>query len=59
LKAKGFDEKLQRAIKVTRVVDGAEPTEFKALFNRWVNQNDQKRLGKACSSNHIKNFKII
>jgi hypothetical protein len=35
LQAKGFDERQQNSIKVTRVLDGAEPVEFKALFNRW------------------------
>ncbi len=53
LQAKGFEEKVQNSIKVTRVIDGSEPTEFKALFNRWNELNDQKGLGRTYNVNNI------
>ena len=53
MQAKGYDEKQQNSIKITRVIDGCEPVEFRALFNRWSDSNEQKGLGKAHSINKI------
>ena len=53
LQAKGYDERQQSAIKVTRVIDGSEPVEFRALFNRWPETNEQKGLGRSHSSNSV------
>ena len=53
LQAKGFEEKVQNSIKVTRVIDGSEPTEFKSLFNRWYEANEQKGLGRTYNINSI------
>lgn len=55
LQAKGYDERQQNSLKITRVIDGCEPVEFKALFNRWSDFNEQKGLGKAHSINKIAN----
>lgn len=44
LQAKGFDEKQQNSIKVTRVIEGGEPVEFRALFNRWCDSNELKAI---------------
>jgi hypothetical protein len=38
---------------VTRVIDGCEPVEFKALFNRWNEPNETKGLGRAYNINTI------
>ena len=35
LQAKGYDEQIQNAIKVTCVNENYEPVEFRALFSRW------------------------
>lgn len=35
LQAKGLDERQQYSIKVTRVLEGVEPIEFRALFQHW------------------------
>ena len=53
LQAKGFDEKLQNSIKVTRVIEGAEPAEFRALFNRWSDNNETKGMGRTYSQNSV------
>lgn len=53
LQAKGYDERQQNSIKVTRVIDGCEPVEFRALFNRWTDLNEQKGLGKTHAVNKI------
>ncbi|CAF0715415.1 unnamed protein product [Brachionus calyciflorus] len=53
LQAKGYDEKQQSAIKVTRVIDGSEPVEFKALFNRWPEPYDTKSLSRTFSINSL------
>lgn len=53
LQAKGYDEKQQNAIKVTRVIDGGEPIEFKALFNQWPELNESKGLGRTFCVNSI------
>jgi hypothetical protein len=53
LQAKGFDERQQSLIKVTRVIDGGEPVEFKALFNRWPEQNETKGLGRTYNINTV------
>ncbi len=55
LQAKGFDERQQNSLKITRVIDGCEPFEFKALFNRWPELNEQKGLGKSYSVNKVAN----
>ncbi len=36
---------------MTRVIDGCEPVEFRALFNRWPELNEQKGLGRIYSIN--------
>lgn len=51
MQAKGYDENQQNAIKVTRVFDGSEPVEFKALFNRWPEVNETKCLNRAIGGN--------
>ena len=53
MQAKGFDERQQNLIKVTRVIDGCEPVEFKALFNRWPENNETKGLGRTYNINTI------
>ena len=53
LQAKGYDERQQSAIKVARVIDGCEPVEFRALFNRWPEPNEQKGLGRSHSASSI------
>ena len=41
---------------VTRVVDGGEPTEFKALFTSWKEHNQTIGLGKQHSGKFLCNF---
>ena len=53
MQAKGCDERQQNSLKITRVIDGCEPVEFRALFNRWSDVNEQKGLGKIHSINKI------
>ena len=53
MQAKGFDERQQSLIKVTRVIDGCEPVEFKSLFNRWPEPNETKGLGRTFSVNTL------
>lgn len=36
LQAKGYEERIQNAIKVTCMNEGYEPIEFRALFSRWT-----------------------
>lgn len=50
LQAKGFDERQQSHIKVTRVIDGGEPNDFKALFNRWSDNTDSKPTATSCTT---------
>ena len=50
LQAKGYDERIQNAIKVTCINEAFEPIEFRALFSRWsdskylINSNTNKSV---------------
>ena len=45
MQAKGLDERQQSSIKVARVIDGFEPAEFRALFNRWPESSELTKYG--------------
>ncbi|CAF1239030.1 unnamed protein product [Adineta steineri] len=49
LQKKGYP----KSTKVCRVIDGAEPMEFIALFKTWMDSNGQKGLGKTYTKGHI------
>jgi hypothetical protein len=49
LQKKGYP----KTTKVCRVIDGAEPMEFIALFKTWIDLNAQKGLGKTYTKGHI------
>jgi hypothetical protein len=54
LQARGFTEKQQNSIKVTRVSEDGEPTEFKVLFNKWHDANEVKTgFGQVYINNKI------
>ncbi len=44
MQAKGFDERQQNSIKVARVIEGSEPVEFRALFNRWPESSGESKF---------------
>lgn len=44
---------------VTRVIDGAEPTEFKALFTNWRDARATIGIGRQYSSQFRIIFKLI
>ena len=49
LQKKGYP----KTTKVCRVIDGAEPMEFIALFQIWTDPNAQKGLGKVYTKGQI------
>ena len=59
MQAKGFDERQQNAIKVTRVIDGCEPIEFRALFNRWIEKPDTNKNGVRSYTTNTKIAKTV
>lgn len=44
---------------VTRVVDGGEPIEFKALFSSWKERNQTTGMGKQSTGKIFKQFFVL
>lgn len=54
-KKKGY----AHATPVTRVIDGGEPMEFKALFRSWKDKNQTVGLGKTNTRGNIGEHRLI